>query len=270
MFFPYHDENPTQRFPWVTVTLIAINVYVHLHIAALPEEEQEVRYFQYGFVPVTLTQLYWGRPVAVDSRYLPARLRQADERSPRPWWGWRLSEWTHPTPQKVLIPPQPATRVFRSMITSMFLHGGWLHLLGNMWFFWIFGNNVEDRLGPLRFLLFYLLGGIAAVLCHYLANPMSPIPVVGASGAISAALGAYAITWPLARVRCLVLLFPLMTTVEIPAFLFLGFWFLGQISGVLSPQDNLVGGIAWWAHIGGFLAGIVLMTLLAQKEHRWE
>ncbi len=138
-----------------------------------------------------------------------------------------------------------------------------------MWFFWIFGNNVEDRLGPVRFLTFYLTGGILATLFHYAAYPLSPIPVVGASGAISAVMGAYLITWPGAMIRCLVLIVFWLTVVSLPAWFFITLWFLGQILGVLGPDSGqLGGGVAWWAHIGGFISGIGLMYLLAPQDDR--
>jgi membrane associated rhomboid family serine protease len=144
----------------------------------------------------------------------------------------------------------------------MFLHGGWLHLLGNMWFLWIFGNNVEDRLGSLLFIVLYLVGGLMASAAYWMTDPGSRVPVIGASGAVAAVLGAYAITWPWARVRTLVILIIFITLVDVPAVFFLGIWFVLQVfSGMGSFHHEAGAGVAWWAHIGGFLAGMVLMPL---------
>src|SRR5512139_204765 len=144
--------------------------------------------------------------------------------------------------------------------TSMFLHGGWVHLLGNMWFLYIFGDNIEDRLGHLRYLIFYLLCGIAAGLVHLVTNWNSKIPTVGASGAISGVMGAYLILYPRSKILTLIPIFFFFQFVEIPAFIFLGFWLLMQLfSAGLTPRN--IGGIAFWAHIGGFVAGVVFIKI---------
>jgi membrane associated rhomboid family serine protease len=149
----------------------------------------------------------------------------------------------------------------------MFLHGGWMHMIGNMWTLWIFGDNVEDRMGPIRFLFFYLSCGLAAGLVHWFTNPHSTIPTVGASGAIAGVMGAYLFLFPHSRVVVLlpILLFPFFF--ELPAVTYLGFWVLTQVfSGTLSlasPTD--VGGVAWWAHVGGFGVGILLQFLFVKR-----
>jgi rhomboid family protein len=150
------------------------------------------------------------------------------------------------------------------MITSMFLHGGWLHLLGNMLFLWIFGNNVEDRLGRIPFLLFYLVGGIAAALTQVVIDPHSAIPLVGASGAIAAALGAYIILFPGARILSLVFLGFFYQLLEVPAVVILGFWFLLQLVNGFAAfgAETAQGGVAFFAHIGGFALGVVVGLLL--------
>ena len=152
-------------------------------------------------------------------------------------------------------------------LTSMFLHGGWMHIIGNMWTLWIFGDNVEDRMGPLRFVCFYLLCGIAAGLIHWFTNLDSTLPTVGAFGAIAGVLGAYFFLFPYARVIVLVPVFFLPFFFELPALVYLGFWALSQVwSGTLAlvgPGD--VGGVAWWAHVGGFMAGIVLHFFFVQR-----
>jgi len=154
--------------------------------------------------------------------------------------------------------------------TSMFLHGGWFHLIGNMWFLWIFGDNIEDRLGHGCFLLFYLLCGIGASVAHIAFNPESGIPSIGASGAIAGVLGAYMISFPMARVVTLVPLFFFLEVLYLPAFLFLFYWFFiqlfnGTLAIALSTQTG--GGVAWWAHVGGFITGVVLVLLFPKS--RW-
>ena len=151
--------------------------------------------------------------------------------------------------------------------TSMFLHGGWLHLLGNMWTLWIFGDNVEDRMGPVRFLFFYLFCGFIAGLVHWLTNLDSVVPTVGASGAIAGVLGAYLFLFPFARVIVLVPVFIFPFFFELPAVTYLGFWVIAQIfSGTLVLATGAdVGGIAWWAHVGGFVAGISLQFFFVHR-----
>jgi hypothetical protein len=161
------------------------------------------------------------------------------------------------------------------VLTSMFLHGGWPHLIGNMWYLWIFGDNVEDALGHARFLVFYLACGVVAALIQYLTMPFARVPTVGASGAIAAVLGAYIGAFPRARVFTLLPLFPFIQVVPLPAFLVLGLWFLFQfVLGLGALHATGSGGIAFWAHIGGFVAGLVVMrVLLAARRPRsraWE
>lgn len=158
---------------------------------------------------------------------------------------------------------------YSSILTSMFLHGGWLHLIGNMWFLWIFGDNVEDILGHGKFAVFYLLCGIAAALVHILLNADSRVPTIGASGAIAGVMGAYLVKFPHSKIVTLVPIFIFLTTVEVPAVFMLIYWFAIQIfSGVGSIGYSNVtkGGVAWFAHIGGFLAGMLLVYLLGSKE----
>ena len=145
-------------------------------------------------------------------------------------------------------------------LSSMFLHGGFLHILGNMWFLYIFGDNIEDRLGHIRYLVFYLLCGVAAGLVHLFTNWNSNIPTIGASGAISGVMGAYLLLYPRSRVLTLIPIFFFFQFVEIPAFVFLGFWLLLQLfSASLTPKN--VGGVAFWAHIGGFIAGLIFIKI---------
>jgi membrane associated rhomboid family serine protease len=163
----------------------------------------------------------------------------------------------------------PDSLRYSTLVTSMFLHGGWMHIIGNMWFLWIFGDNVEDILGRIPYLFFYLLCGIAAALSQVALNPDSTLPTVGASGAIAGVMGAYLVKFPHARVLTLVPIFFFLTTYELPAFVILGWWFVVQFfSGVGSVAYSHVteGGVAWFAHVGGFLAGIVLIYVFPTSK----
>jgi len=146
-------------------------------------------------------------------------------------------------------------------LTSMFMHGGWFHLIGNMWFLWLFGRNVEDVVGPFRFAVFYLLGGLAAAAAQILADPGSMLPMVGASGAISAVMGAYVVLFPKVRVHLWIFLGIFMTRVTVPAFVMLGYWFLLQLlGGSVNTLQAQGGGVAFAAHVGGFIFGALLVT----------
>lgn len=220
---PIRDDNPTERFPIVTVSLLAVNILVFGWQFLLGPKAQLV-VFSFGAVPYEITHgvsVY--RPV-----YIPTSL---------------------------------------TLITSMFVHGGFLHLAGNMLYLWIFGNNVEDRMGRFRFLIFYLICGLAAVLTHVLISPDSRVPMVGASGAISGILGAYLLMFPHARVLTVIPIFFYVRVVHLPAVFLIGFWILMQvINGVVSLKVE--GGVAWFAHIGGFVAGLLLVRLFAGRRLR--
>ncbi len=250
MFFPFNDDNPTRNPAVVTYALVAVNVLAFVWYSGLPELAQQEIAYRRGFVPARIAQLRHGKdipvriPVVVENALGQRRLAEGEIR---------------------LEANRPA--ILLSLLTCMFLHGGWMHLIGNMWFLWIFGNNVEDRLGPLPFVGFYLFGGLAASLAHWGVDSDSLVPVIGASGAVAAILGAYAITWPAARVRTLVFLVIFITIVDLPALLVLGVWFLGQVwEAQRQRAAGAVGGVAWWAHIGGFLTGLLLMPLLGGED----
>ncbi len=155
-------------------------------------------------------------------------------------------------------------------LTSMFLHGSWMHVIGNMWFLWIFGDNIEDHLGHFKYLLFYLASGLAAAFAQVLLSPHSRVPTVGASGAIAGVLGAYFVLYPKARV---LIWFPIFFMFYLPAWVMLGYWFLMQfVSGAatsLAAYSDARGGVAFWAHVGGFIAGIVLIKLLPERPRRY-
>jgi len=159
-----------------------------------------------------------------------------------------------------------------ALLTSMFLHGGWLHLIGNMWFLWVFGTRVEDALGAFKYLAYYLLCGIIAAFVHLALNLGSPIPTIGASGAIAGVMGGFLLLYPRARIHTLIFIVIFVTTIEVPAVILLVYWFLLQLLSGLSSFGQLsysnTGGIAWFAHVGGFLAGMLLLTLFGGQSRR--
>ncbi len=253
MLVPFHDDNPTTRAPIVTLAIVAVNATVLYGVYRLPPDKQAMLFYARGFVPARIAQLFDGKPLEIEVREPAPRLGAPDLVRIR----------------RIALPPSPR-QILLSLLTCMFLHGGWMHFIGNMWFLWLFGNNVEDRLGHVPFLFFYLVGGLLASACHWITGPGSTAPVIGASGAVAAVLGAYAITWPWARVRSLLFLFIFVTIVDLPALLVLGVWFLMQLASATATADlQLGGGVAWWAHVGGFLAGLVVMPLLdpLRAEH---
>ncbi len=226
--FPIRDDNPTLRTPVVTYALIAVNLAVWVLVEGMGGEP-------------TLTRAVCGLGL-VPAHFLaglhPGAIGQVT---------------VHPVCASVS--PSPI-----APLTSMFVHGSWLHVLGNMWFLAIFGNNVEDVMGRLRFLVFYLIAGLAAAAAQLLAGPDSVLPMVGASGAIGGVMGSYVLLFPRAGVRTFVFLGFWARMVVLPAYVMLGYWFLLQLlSGSLSRGGG--GGVAFWAHVGGFAAGLVLTPL---------
>ena len=248
---PFHDENPIQRTPFVTVAIIVINVIALVYVQGMDDFNQRRFVAEHGFVPARLNQLNNPNLIRVPI-YSQGELAQ----------GVFL-----PPDQKPFVDLKPKqSEIIQSILTSLFLHAGWMHLISNMWFFWIFGNNIEDRLGHFVFLLYYLLGGVVACISHWAMMNVGGnlIPVIGASGAVAVTLGSYAVTYPFARVKTLIFLFIFITVVELPALVILGFWFLMQVAnGAHVINMNIGGGVAWWAHIGGFAAGAILMPFLA-------
>ena len=224
--FPYRDDNPTLATPVATYLLIAANVAAWILVQNMGAEPGLSRSVcELGLIP---------------------------------------GEFLGRLPEGFSIPLSPTSScmmgeqpTWYTPLTSMFLHGGWFHLIGNMWFLWVFGNNVEDSMGRARYFFFYILSGLAAAAAQTFANPASPVPMVGASGAISGVMGAYIVLYPRVRVHMLVFLFIFITRIVVPAYLMLGYWFLIQlVGGGLSGEE---GGVAFWAHAGGFLAGALLI-----------
>ena len=230
MLLPYRDDNPTVLTPYVTVGLIAANIAVWIVVQGMGSDQRLAQTVcELGLVPGDLLhRLPIGSTFEIGGGF-----------------GCRVG----------------AEASWYTLFTSMFLHGGWLHLLGNMWFLWLFGNNVEDIMGHGRFVVFYLVSGLVAAAAQVLVDPSSAVPMVGASGAISGVMGAYIVLYPTVRVHTiswLIIIFRL----SVPAWLMLGYWFVLQ---VFSAGTDPVGGVAVWAHIGGFLAGAVLINLFRSR-----
>lgn len=224
---PLKDLTPRRALPVVTLLLIAANAIVFFHQVSLPPRASEAFVMAYGMVP--------------------ARIQYA------------LAGSHHLT----------LTQGFASLVTCMFLHGGWMHIIGNMWFLWIFGGNVEDRLGSFGYLLFYFVCGIGSSVSELVFSWGSHLPSIGASGAISGVLGAYIVFFPASRILTLVPLFVIWFLARIPAFIFIGLWFVIQfLSGVgsLTEADpGTGGGVAWWAHVGGFAIGSLIALAIGRR-----
>ena len=235
---PYHDENATQRTAVVTLVVVAINLAVWILI-------------QGGGTAVPLMTS------VCNLGLIPAELTM----SAPPGAGFPMGEG-------MVCLADPGRQV-SNVFTSMFLHGSWMHLLGNMWFLWLFGNNIEDSMTRPRFLAFYLLCGVGAALFQVMMAPASMVPMVGASGAISGVMGAYLVLYPRVRVFTLVPLGFFLTSIALPAWAMLIYWMvlqlLGGFTGIVSGQEG--GGVAFWAHVGGFLAGVVLIKLFERPDH---
>ena len=231
---PLHDENPTRTVPVITIALIAINVLVFLwqHTIGL-----DASALIFGLVPAELVH-------GANLSYGPGTL------------GYDGSVTLHNL--------DPA---WLTVFTSMFLHGSWMHVIGNMWFLWIFGNNVEDDLGKGPFVVFYLLAGVAAAALQTGLHPDSPVPMVGASGAVAGVLGAYAVMFPGSRVLSLIPLGVVWLTRELPAWIVLGFWFaLEFLRGTLALGTQVTGGVAYAAHVGGFVFGLAVGKIVASRS----
>jgi membrane associated rhomboid family serine protease len=233
---PYHDENATQRTPLVTIGLIVVTTATWLVVqgagSALPLAKSVC---ELGLIPGELTAS------------LP------------PGTAFRMG-------RGIVCLTDPGRQV-STVFTSMFLHGSWMHLIGNMWFLWLFGNNIEDSMTRPRFLAFYLLSGIAAALTQVAASPMSEVPMVGASGAISGVMGAYLVLFPRVRVYTIIPLGFFIQSFALPAWMMLIYWMLLQFfGGVTSIVAARSGGVAFWAHIGGFIAGLALIKIFERRD----
>ena len=221
---PLQDLTPRRSFPVVTLLLILANTIVFLYQISLPAHAADAFIMAYGVVPSKIQLALAGRHYTLLQAFLP-------------------------------------------LFTCMFLHGGWLHIIGNMWFLWIFGANVEDRMGPFAYLVFYLVCGIGSSVAQTLFSWGSHIPSIGASGAISGVLGAYIIFFPSSQISTIVTLFIIWFRARIPALVFIGLWFAMQfLSGIGSlgaTGTAASGGVAWWAHVGGFLLGMLIAFIMS-------
>jgi membrane associated rhomboid family serine protease len=235
--FPYHDENETRRTPYVTYATIALNVLVWLVVQGAGSSLALARSVcEHGLIAGELT-------------------------------GWLPPGTPFPMGEGLVCLTDPGRQI-GNVFTSMFLHGSWMHLLGNMWFLWLFGNNVEDSMGRGRFAVFYVACGVAAALLQVVFNADSPIPMVGASGAISGVMGAYLVLYPRVRVYCLVPIGIFPISIALPAWTMLLYWaglqLVSGLFGMMGGQDE--GGVAFWAHIGGFVAGVGLVKIFARPD----
>jgi membrane associated rhomboid family serine protease len=229
---PLYDENPRSTTPIITLAIIAINVVVFLW-----QSVAGVNQFAYSMVPAIITGSGPGLIAQGNQTYQMSRAALSPE-------------WL-------------------TVFSSMFMHGGLLHIAGNMLFLWVFGDNVEDSLGHVKYLLFYLACGVVAAATHVLSDPGSQIPTLGASGAIAGVMGGYILLFPNARIKALVPLGFFTTLTSVPAYIVLGFWFLYQLLlGQLGQVAGREGGVAYWAHIGGFIAGVLLIKLFRPRRSR--
>ena len=221
---PYKDDNPVTLIPFVTISIIVLNILVFLLQVTSQSGIKEATY-AYGALPHSLLTMEKTQPI-------------------------------HP---------------LMTVFSSMFMHGGLFHLGGNMLYLWIFGNNIEDRLGHVRFIIFYLLCGITAAYAHAVTSAHSLVPMIGASGAVSGILGAYVLLFPKANVHTLLFLGFFVTTVKIPALIVIGFWAIIQfINGLISAGLHEGSGVAWFAHIGGFLIGLLTIKLwVPRRTKQW-
>lgn len=219
---PFKDDNPTRRFPFLTIGIIVLNSAVFFIEMSHPLGMKYIIY-NYGAIPANILSFSSEQPVSSVA----------------------------------------------TIFTSMFMHGGFLHIAGNMLYLWIFGNNIEDRLGHFRFLLFYLTSGVVAAFSHALSSPESVIPMVGASGAVAGVLGAYLLLYPHAKVYTLIFFGFFIDIIRIPAMIVIGFWGVIQmVNGIISRGMVADGGVAWFAHIGGFLFGLITIRLWSPDYRR--
>ncbi len=223
---PIRDTIPCYCRPYVTWTLMAINILMFIWTLLMPEQQKQLFLYQYGFVAARYTFPEWALQMHFPNDH------------------------------------------YFSFVSSMFLHGGWMHIIMNMLFLWIFADNIEDRMGPLRFLMFYFICGLIACYLQYFFNAESVLPVVGASGAIAGVMGAYFFIYPYARIIIWVPLLFLPIFFEIPAIAFLGFWVIMQLMQITiaNVDTQSIADVAWWGHLGGFVAGLFLHKLFMKSD----
>lgn len=257
---PLRDYRPSGIVPYVTLALIVLNAVAFVYTLTYSDRtlvpldrcvwEQTFRQPAPGFDPLLYRRYGQGCLYLVTER---DRFVIQYGLIPAEFWSGKD------------LPPLTPFPIWVTLFTAMFLHGGWLHLLSNMWYLWLFGDNVEAALGRGRFLVFYLLSGVGAALLQMAVYPRTTAPMIGASGAIAGVMGAYLVLYPWARVLTLVPVFFFVQLVEVPAFLLLGLWFVLQfLSGLV--DRSAMGGVAWFAHLGGFITGALLVLVLKRRE----
>jgi membrane associated rhomboid family serine protease len=233
--FPLRDENPTLNTSVVTFGIVAVNVAAWILVQGMGTHPDLVQSIcEFGFIP---GELLGTLPAGTTIPIAEGMVCEVD-----------------------------AQGSWMTVFTSMFMHGGWFHLIINMWFLLIFGDNVEDAMGPARFVFFYLICGVGAVVVQTISNPSSPVPMVGASGAIGGVMGAYAFLFPRVPVHMLIFLGFFITRIVLPAYLMLGYWFFLQLISALPTIGADSGGVAFWAHAGGFATGAVLIHLFKKED----
>jgi membrane associated rhomboid family serine protease len=251
---PLKDNIPTNRFPFVTVALILANVVVYLlairHGGSIISGPDTQEVLKYGAIPYTFT--HWGKHCGIAETVRGAAIVCQGQPG-------------------VSGTPPDTIPTWETIFTAMFMHASILHIGGNMLFLWIFGNNVEDAMGPVKYVGFYIVGGIAALALQVAVGPSSTAPTLGASGAIAAVLGGYILLYPRARVLTLVFIVFFFTVIELPALVVLGFWFIEQAvfgaAGLTNPAGG-GGGVAYFAHVGGFVFGLAAIKLLATRRRQ--
>jgi membrane associated rhomboid family serine protease len=231
--FPLRDENPTLLTPVITVVLIVANVatWIYVQGAGMADAQLAWAVCRFGVIPAELT----GQLPDVEGVQLAPGLPLCE-----------FDEYAYET-----------------LLTAMFMHGSWLHLIANMWFLWLFGNNVEDSMGHLRYIVFYVVTGLAAAGAHIAADPASAVPMVGASGAVSGLMGAYLVLYPRVRIQTLFLIIFIIRIVPVPAWIVLIFWFAIQLASGYTAAGQV--GVAFWAHVGGFVAGVLLVKVFENR-----
>lgn len=233
--FPIRDDNPQILVPYATLGIIVVNVLVWIFVQGLGSDPALAGSIcRLGLIPAELLQSV---PAGTRIQLGPGQVCELSS----------ASSW-------------------HTLISSMFMHGGWLHIIGNLWFLWVFGNNVEDSMGHGRFVIFYLLCGIAAAALQVATNVESAVPMVGASGAIGGVMGAYVLLYPRVHVHLLLIFGFYITTIAVPAAFMLGYWLLLQLISGFASLGSSGGGVAFWAHVGGFLAGAVLILLFRDRD----
>ena len=272
---PLRDLNPTRTRAYLTVAFIVVNAVVFLAQIFRSGMDQELDFYRFGVIPKCflkqgnaeehqaaleegLKQLallrYEQELRARGVRGIPTDVYRALQAKAEE----QAREWSEQVGHR---------REWLTLFTSMFMHGGWLHVIGNMWFLWIFGNNIEDACGRVRFIAFYLLCGLLAMAAHIVMGPGSVVPTIGASGAISGVLGAYVLLYPHAKIEALIPIGYFLWWERVPAWVFLGVWILLQfLNGLPALHNPAAGGVAWFAHIGGFIAGLALIHVFRQRR----